>query len=195
MYYQADFSHSHKMFRYLLVASILVHALVLWTKNSEMTFRVSSPETFSETLRVQLREKVLSQPTPVPKKKVVKKLKRKKVSPAKKEVVKRPQKITKAAPAAPQTKAFKSFINNYFQPHYPRIALRRGITGRVGLILLVLGDGQLKEVLISKSSGNVSLDNSALDAAKKWTFNKISTNPKTVYSLSKTHRIQNQLKV
>lgn len=80
---------------------------------------------------------------------------------------------------------FDSIIKNFVQPAYPRVAQRRGITGEVLLALWIQGDGMVKDLLIEKSSGNTSLDNSVLDAAKYWKFKKISSDISKVYKFHK----------
>lgn len=186
MYYQPDLSYSHRLFRYLLVASIVVHAGVLFYKKSGMNLALNSTNLLtSQSIQVQLRD--FSQPkarTPnLPKKTIKKRATKKEV--VKKTVVEEPLKqATNAAPS--NRKNFKSFINNYVDPHYPRVAIRRGITGKVSLLLLVKGNGEIQEVKIAESSGHDILDNSALNAAKRWTFKRISPESDDLYKLSKT---------
>jgi TonB family protein len=56
------------------------------------------------------------------------------------------------------------------KPEYPQIAKRRGYEGLVILNVFVLESGNVGKVEIRKSSGYDVLDNSALDAVKKWVF-------------------------
>lgn len=95
----------------------------------------------------------------------------------------KPQEQVKQASSSP--KAFDSMIKNYRQPHYPRIALRRGITGVVKLSLWIKGSGEIEKVLVLQSSGHQALDNSALTAAKSWTFKAFSPNTDMSYRLEK----------
>lgn len=153
-----------------------------------MSFKVSSPEFFpTDSIQIQLRQEPHRKPA-LPKRKVVKRVIKKIAKKAaivpKKENV---EEVTETpTPSSPQPKAFQSVINNYVQPHYPRLALRRKITGKVNLELIVMGNGKLKDVRIAQSSGNELLDNSALRAAQRWTFRQISANPNALYTLSKT---------
>jgi protein TonB len=78
-----------------------------------------------------------------------------------------------------------SIITNYVKPSYPRIALRRGITGEVVLALWVKGNGTLEKLIVETSSGNNSLDHSALVAAKTWKFKQISNNFSKVFKFKK----------
>lgn len=55
-------------------------------------------------------------------------------------------------------------------PEYPREARRRGLEGRVSLRILVAEDGNVAQVEVAESSGEESLDNAAVDAARQWKF-------------------------
>lgn len=56
------------------------------------------------------------------------------------------------------------------KPDYPRIAKRHGYEGLVVLNVFVMESGSVGKVEIRKSSGYDVLDNSALDAVRKWIF-------------------------
>lgn len=56
------------------------------------------------------------------------------------------------------------------KPDYPRIAKRHGYEGLVTLNVFVTESGSVGKVELKHSSGYDVLDNSALDAVKKWTF-------------------------
>ncbi|KAB2833325.1 MAG: energy transducer TonB [Candidatus Dadabacteria bacterium] len=56
------------------------------------------------------------------------------------------------------------------KPDYPRIAKRHGYEGLVVLNVFVMESGNVGKVEIRKSSGYDVLDNSALDAVRKWVF-------------------------
>ena len=56
------------------------------------------------------------------------------------------------------------------KPVYPRMAIRRGIEGEVGLSVSVSSSGQVSKVSISKPSGSAILDQAAIDSVKKWEF-------------------------
>ncbi len=140
-------------------------------------------QSFQIKLQEMVRPKPVSKPKPV--KKVIKKARKKAIKPVEKqEVVEQPQE--KVTPTAPPTKPFESSIQNYVNPHYPRLALRRGITGTVRLTLWVKGSGQIDKVILAQSSGHASLDNSALSAAKQWTFKQLSPKEDDIYRLSTT---------
>lgn len=53
---------------------------------------------------------------------------------------------------------------------YPPVALRRGLTGRVGLCLDVGADGVVIGVRVERSSGHECLDRAAAAAAHRWRF-------------------------
>jgi TonB family protein len=56
------------------------------------------------------------------------------------------------------------------KPVYPRMAIRRGIEGEVGLSVNVSSSGQVSKVSVSKPSGFAILDQAAIDSVKKWEF-------------------------
>jgi len=78
-----------------------------------------------------------------------------------------------------------SFLSRPAPPKYPRMAKKRGIEGVVMYeVWLDESGNQVKQVLIS-SSGATILDNSALDAIKKWQFS-----PQSIDGQRVAHRIQ-----
>jgi TonB family protein len=186
MYYQADLEHSNRLFKLFLVLSIVVHAGILFYKKNRNTFLLASDSPFpvEQSIRVRLQEMAKPEPKVVPRKVTKKKIIKKKVTKAKPKSVKKT--LTKTVQnSQPQKKAFESVIRDYVAPHYPRLALRRGITGKVRLTLWVKGNGKLDKVLIAQSSGHQSLDQSALDAAKRWTFKDLSKEENQLFKLSK----------
>ncbi|MGH7891797.1 MAG: energy transducer TonB [Thermodesulfobacteriota bacterium] len=56
------------------------------------------------------------------------------------------------------------------KPNYPKIAKRHGYEGLVVLNVFVLESGNVGKIEIRQSSGYGVLDNSALDAVRKWVF-------------------------
>jgi len=56
------------------------------------------------------------------------------------------------------------------KPEYPLVARRRGYEGEVVFNVQVLDDGNVGDLEIVKTSGYTVLDNSALNALKKWKF-------------------------
>ncbi len=56
------------------------------------------------------------------------------------------------------------------KPPYPRIARRRGYEGVVVLKVEILPNGRVGELRVKRSSGHHTLDKSALNTVKKWTF-------------------------
>jgi TonB family protein len=56
------------------------------------------------------------------------------------------------------------------QPVYPDIAKKAGIGGKVYVQMLIDVDGHVVRADIAKSSGNQSLDDAAVEAAKQWLF-------------------------
>ena len=55
-------------------------------------------------------------------------------------------------------------------PEYPYIARKRRYEGRVVLRALVDGKGEVKKIVVVKSSGYLVLDKAAINALKKWHF-------------------------
>ena len=78
---------------------------------------------------------------------------------------------TPASNPEPFTEA--NFRANYAhnpKPHYPTIAKRRGWQGKVLLRVRVSAQGLSDSVTVEKSSGHEMLDDSAIEAVKKWRF-------------------------
>ncbi len=71
---------------------------------------------------------------------------------------------TKAVPPRPAPQAHNP------KPHYPRLARRRGMEGRVLLAVAVDAHGRVTEVTVLESSGYRLLDRAALEAVRRWTF-------------------------
>lgn len=56
------------------------------------------------------------------------------------------------------------------KPHYPSIARREHWEGRVTLRIQVSADGSVNGVSVQRSSGHEELDDSAVEAVRKWRF-------------------------
>lgn len=67
---------------------------------------------------------------------------------------------------------FNENIQSYFEPLYPKSALRRGLQGTLKIKIFIGKDGIPLKSEILQSSGHSVLDNSAIDAVKKWMFKK-----------------------
>jgi protein TonB len=79
------------------------------------------------------------------------------------------------APSAPAVEHFTeaNFKANYLsnpKPEYPAIAKSRGWTGKVMLRVQVSPEGTATSIEVETSSGHEMLDESAIDAVKKWKF-------------------------
>jgi protein TonB len=79
------------------------------------------------------------------------------------------------APSAPTVEHFTeaNFKANYLsnpKPEYPSIAKSRGWTGKVMLRVQVSPEGTTTSIEVETSSGHEMLDESAIDAVKKWKF-------------------------
>ncbi|MGJ8620191.1 MAG: energy transducer TonB [Methylophilaceae bacterium] len=80
-----------------------------------------------------------------------------------------PLKATKVEEIIEQPKFGVAYLNNP-APNYPRLSRRIGEEGRVLLKVLVSEQGAANAVEIDKSSGFARLDQSAVDAVKRWKF-------------------------
>lgn len=56
------------------------------------------------------------------------------------------------------------------QPHYPESARRRGIEGTVLLKMRITEQGRVETVQVERSAGHPDLDQSAMEAVKRWRF-------------------------
>lgn len=68
------------------------------------------------------------------------------------------------------------------KPHYPLLARKQGIEGRVVVNVLVSAQGTVKTISVGQSSGSRLLDNAALQTVKKWRFHPVLHNGKAVPS-------------
>jgi periplasmic protein TonB len=68
--------------------------------------------------------------------------------------------------------SFEKSIQHYSEPIYPRIAIKRELQGSIRVKIEVGENGIPQNISILKSSGHKILDESALDAIKKWIFQK-----------------------
>ena len=73
--------------------------------------------------------------------------------------------------AAPTVDAdYKAAYLNNPKPPYPAMAFKMRVEGTVILKALIQPDGKCSEVVIAKTSGNDSLDRSALNTVSQWQF-------------------------
>ena len=188
MYYAPQSTAMHQRFKLILLATALIHGAVIFYKlgGSELVFSTGE---MTESLSVRvLLQQALKKPAPstIKKKKkpVVKKLvSQKKASTPIDEKVE-PETPDQTQSQTPQ-QAFDSLILAFTQPSYPRLALRRGITGTVILKLYILNDGSMQKVILAQSSGNDLLDNSALSAAKQWKFKALGSSSRNLTVVQK----------
>ena len=62
---------------------------------------------------------------------------------------------------------------NCLEPKYPKEALKSLISGSVKIKVFINKDGTVRDAIVQNSSGYLSWDNAALDAARESTFNPI----------------------
>lgn len=79
---------------------------------------------------------------------------------------------------------FSGSIVNYAEPIYPRMAIARGIEGKLLVKIKISPEGHALDTIILKSSGSELLDTAAVNAIKKWVFVKREIT--TFYFVEKT---------
>ncbi len=175
-----------KLFSIFLITSICVHLVVFFYQNrSAIHLSVAPISDAPLSLKINIQKPVVI-PKVEPVKKVVKKdpFKKKEENKVVKETPKK-EIVEEPVPSTPQTttKSFDSVIANYTQPHYPRMAIRRGLTGIVTLTLWIKHTGEVDKVELTKSSGHDSLDQSALNAVKTWKFKNLTADIGATYKV------------
>lgn len=78
------------------------------------------------------------------------------------------------APAARGVDQPVALLNNP-KPTYPPMAMLQGVEGTVRLHVLVQPDGSAAKVVLAQSSGDESLDRSALETVARWRFTPART--------------------
>jgi protein TonB len=128
----------------------------------------------------QEKPKVKPKPKPKPSERLVKQVEERKteqsepVTPAP-QTAAAPQTLNHNALAAPRNDTYMpadsnaAYLNNP-KPEYPMTARQRHWQGTVLLRVYVGADGRAQQVVIARSSGHDSLDESALDAVREWRF-------------------------
>lgn len=181
-------NEQRKFFFIFLAASLIFHLTVLLYQNHKTIYLDAAPLSDAPvSIKINIRKPVITQKVE-PVKKVIKKNPFKKREIQKKVTEETPKKVVEEPiSTAPQTttKSFDSLIANYSQPHYPRLAIRRGLTGIVTLTLWIKGDGNIDKVELTKSSGHKSLDQSALNAVKLWKFKSLAQSSGNLYKVEK----------
>ena len=91
---------------------------------------------------------------------------------------KQAEELKKIQAAQEEELGFRKTIKclNCVEPEYPRKLLLKGIEGSVSVKVFIKKDGTLTGAIIQKTSGYPSIDNNAIDVAKKSTFNPIERN-------------------
>jgi len=91
------------------------------------------------------------------------------------------------------SKALIAYINN--EMNYPKQCIKDKADGRASLNFVVTKEGDIKNVIVTRSSGNRQLDNEAIRLVKqmpRWTPGKQNGQPIAVsYSLPVTFKIKN----
>nr|BDT29393.1 energy transducer TonB [Bacteriovorax sp. HI3] len=67
---------------------------------------------------------------------------------------------------------FNESVTSFSEPDYPRLAVKRSLEGQVKLRVNVSSEGLPENTAILESSGHDILDRAALEATKKWRFQK-----------------------
>lgn len=169
------------LFILLLISSTLLHLGVISYSGDRGSNLLTAPLSQAPiSMKINIRKPVAQKEAPQQRKSEMSKRAKTEVVNKKQRKISRkkePINTPKVATSGPQmtTKNFDALIDHYTQPSYPRLAIRRGLTGIVTLTLWIKGDGQIDKIEITKSSGHKSLDESALAAVKEWRFKKLST--------------------
>lgn len=157
------------------VFAILLHGLVWQAWRSRPTF---VPAQIVPSVEVALisQPKPVVQPKPQPKPKPLPKpvpLKKAESAPKPEPVAEQPPPAAAPAPVAPAPFQVANYRAAYLQnppPRYPPTARERHWQGEVLIRTHILADGSAGEVRVERSSGHEILDESALDAIKRWRF-------------------------
>ena len=177
-----------KLFKTFLVVSVLMHLFALFYHNRKSIQLSAAPLSDAPlSLKINIRKPIM-QPKIKPIKKVVKKdpfKKKEAVKDLEKELPKKVAEEPIATTPQSTTRNFDSVIANYIQPRYPRMAIRRGLTGIVTLTLWIMNNGNVAKVELTKSSGHTALDKSALSAVKQWKFKNLVSVEDSVYKVEK----------
>lgn len=80
------------------------------------------------------------------------------------------QEKTKVTSNHPSLREFDQTILKNVRPHYPRVARRRGLEGKLKLKILVSPEGKVVSVTPFEIEAHESLVKAALTAAKQWSF-------------------------
>jgi TonB family protein len=67
---------------------------------------------------------------------------------------------------------FSQASENYVNPSYPKMAIKRGLEGNVRIRIKLSAEGLIEATEILKSSGHESLDKAVLDSVHQWKFRK-----------------------
>lgn len=148
-------------YRWAVIGSIIIHAALFgWYLTAPKERIIVAPMQFTQpklTIKNYLPTPLVT-PKPVIKKRVDPKI-------SKAPVVAEP-----VAQPIVSTKTFEESIVQNVAPKYPRIALKRKWSGAVLLQMKVNRQGKIESLRIERSSGHRVLDESALKAARQWTF-------------------------
>ena len=86
------------------------------------------------------------------------------------------------APPAPQGETRGPVTVRQSQPSYPRALERKGIGGKVSVMINVDPKGRVTSAAVNRSSGHDELDNAAITAVKKWRFKPALKNGNSIAS-------------
>lgn len=85
-------------------------------------------------------------------------------------VSKKVTKKQKTQPEQVRPRGFKDLIVDFIPPVYPAYAIKNSIEGKVLIKLSINSKGLVEKVIILKKSNSSLLDESAIKAAKGWSF-------------------------
>lgn len=186
-------------FRASVMAAVFAHALIAIWAITPMTQKIIASEAYSVPTKVHVRftnpvkdapvklAKIVEAPKPViakiePKTIVEKPIER---------IIPKPQEIAKIEPASGtpdeplDSVPVVTEVNlkgHRIKPKYPKRALMLGQEGTVWLHVLVSQSGEREEIRLYKGSKYALLNQSALEAVKKWRFEPTRKNGRAIKS-------------
>lgn len=171
------------LFPYATAASVLLHALILFTVFSPL-HTMHSSKSASRSMSVHVSNVVT--PTPTKTRTQPKTTTAKKEIAASQETLPLPShSVEEVSPTGP-TMVADAHTEYAPAPDYPRMAKLRGLFGVVALRLEVNGQGLPMHVSVIKSSGHDILDQAALEALKRWRFTPTDHSTELAFYTEKT---------
>ncbi|MEZ5329738.1 MAG: TonB family protein [Verrucomicrobiales bacterium] len=84
--------------------------------------------------------------------------------------------------SAPRGETRSPVLVRQSHPRYPRTLERKGIGGKVSVMIAIDARGRVSSATVNRSSGHTELDKAAIAAVKKWTFKPALKNGSSIAS-------------